>query len=102
MARRKRQNPLLIVAQSYLNQHMPDMAGARLKVRSLDGPPDAPRYVVTAETCAGCPCPYGIPVAVAANDKCPIYTCPLRHSVRLLMSRRGAVLHTTESDVHWT
>jgi hypothetical protein len=102
MARRKRQHPLLLVARSYLSQHMPDMSDARLKLRVLDGPPEAPRYAVTAETCTACPCPHGIPLAVAAGGQCPITECPLRHSVRLLLNRRGTVIHTTVSDIRWT
>jgi hypothetical protein len=101
MARRKRQNPLLIVARTYLNRHMPDMTDARLSVRMLDGPPDAPRYAVTAETCTARSCPYGVPPEVAANGQCPIADCPLRHSVRLLLNRRGTVMHSTVSDIHW-
>jgi len=102
MARRKRQNPLLVVAHTYLNQHMPNMVDARLDLRMLDGPPDAPRYAVTAEICTACPCPHGIPLATAANGQCPIVECPLRHSVRLLLNRCGTVVHTTVSDIHWT
>jgi hypothetical protein len=102
MARRKRQHPLLVVARTYLNQHMPDLAGARLSVRTLDGPPDAPRYAVTAETCTACPCPHGVALALSASGQCPIVECPLRHSVRLLLNRRGTVVHSTVSDIHWT
>lgn len=102
MARRKRQNPVLIAAQSYLNQHMPTMRGAKLKLRTLDGPPEAPRYVVTAETCTGYICPHGIPLDTVANGQCPIVECPLRQSVRLLLSRRGLVVHNTISDIHWS
>jgi hypothetical protein len=102
MGRRKRKHPLLQVAQTYLSQHMPDMSGARLSLRMLDGPPDAPRYAVTAEICTACPCPRGVPFALAANGQCPIAECPLRHSVRLLLNRRGTVLHTTISDIHWS
>lgn len=101
MARRKRQNPLLIVAQTYLKQHTPDLAGAPLKLRTLDGPPDAPRYVVTAETCNVGECPYGVAPERVACGECPVLACPLRHSVRLLFSRRGEMLHTTDSDIHW-
>jgi len=101
MARRKRQNPLLIVAQGYLNQYLPEMMGAKLRMRMLDGPPEAPRYVVTAETCTGCTCPHGVLPVLALNGQCPITECPLRHSVRLLLNRRGAVVHTTVSDIHW-
>ena len=102
MARRKRQHPLLLVARTYLSQHMPDMIDARLNLRMLDGPPEAPRYAVTAETCTARACPHGIPLAVAAGGQCPIAECPLRQSVRLLLNRRGIVVHTTVSDIHWS
>ena len=102
MARQKRQNPVLIVAQVYLDQYMPDMGDAKLKLRTLDGPPDGPRYVVTAENCTASQCPHGVTPARAANGECPVVECPLRHSVRLLFSRRGAVMHTTVSDIHWS
>ncbi|HNP86605.1 MAG: hypothetical protein JST60_13995 [Chloroflexi bacterium SZAS-1] len=100
MARRRRQHPLLKIAQAYLNQHMPEMAGARLQLRNLDGPPEAPRYSVTAECCLQA-CPHGVAPAIAAVGKCPVADCPLRCSVRLLLSRRGTVLHTTQSTIHW-
>lgn len=102
MARRKRLNPLLIVAQRYLSRHNPNLAGARLKLRTLDGPPAAPRYAVTAELCTAAACPYGVAPERAACGECPVLACPLRHSVRLLFSRRGEILHTTDSDIHWS
>jgi hypothetical protein len=80
---------------------MPDMNAAQLNLRTLDGPPDAPRYAVTAEICTACTCPHGIPLTLAANGQCPIAECRLRHSVRLLLNRRGTVVHTTISDIHW-
>ncbi|HNP70513.1 MAG TPA: hypothetical protein PKK15_05370 [Kouleothrix sp.] len=100
MARRKRQNPFLSMAQVYLNQHMPDMSGARLQLRMLDGPPGSPRYAVTAEVCRHI-CPYGVLPAQAALGKCTVFDCPLRQSVRLLLDRRGAVLHATRNTLHW-
>ena len=101
MARHKRQNPLLITAQAYLNEHAPDLAQAHLKLRMLDGPPDAPRYVVSAEACTADECPYGIAPARAACGDCPVLSCPLRHSVRLLFSRAGTMMRSIDSDIHW-
>lgn len=101
MARRKRQNPLLVVAQSYLVQHMPEMRGARLKIRMLDGPPSSPRYAVTAELCTTGHCPHGVSTATAMAGKCPVTDCPLRDTVRLLMDRRGGVVHTVRCGIHW-
>ena len=101
MARRKRQNPLLVVAQSYLVQHMPELRGARLQIRMLDGPPGSPRYAVTAELCTTQACPYGVSATTANAGKCPIISCPLRNTARLLMDRRGAVVQTIRCDIHW-
>jgi hypothetical protein len=101
MARRKRQNPLLAVAQTYLATHMPDLRGARLQIRMLDGPPESPRYAVTAELCTAGACPYGVTSAVAAAGQCPIIDCPLRNSARLLLDRRGTVVQTIRSGIHW-
>jgi hypothetical protein len=101
MARRKRQNPLLTVARTYLAQHMPDMHGARLRIRALDGPPGSPRYAVTAELCTTGGCPHGISPATASAGNCPVIECPLRNAVRLLIDRHGAVMHTTRSGIHW-
>ncbi|MBK9941468.1 MAG: hypothetical protein IPP13_07595 [Kouleothrix sp.] len=100
MARRKRPNPFLAIAQTYLHQHMPEMVGAQLQLRMLDGPPGSPRYAVTAEQCMNT-CPYGVPVALAAVGKCTMICCPLRRTVRLLLDRRGTVMHATRSDIHW-
>lgn len=100
MARRKRQNIYLAIAQTYLAQHMPDMAGAHLCVRMLDGPPGGPRYSVTAELCVP-RCPRGVAPALAALGQCAVVGCPLRRSVRLLLDRRGTVLHTSRSGLHW-
>lgn len=101
MARRKRQNPLLAMAQAYLSQHMPELHDARLQIRMLDGPPGSPRYAVTAELCTTRRCPYGVALDVAAGD-CPVLDCPLRNSVRLLIDRRGTVVQTIRSGIHWT
>jgi hypothetical protein len=102
MARRKRQHPLLAVARTYLSQHMPDLRGAQLRIRALDGPPGSPRYAVTAELCGAGVCPHGVTPAVAAAGQCPVFDCPLRGSVRLLMDRRGTVIQTIRSGIHWS
>ena len=101
MARKKRQNPLLVVAQSYLTEHMPELRGARLQIRMLDGPPGSPRYSVTAELCTTQACPYGVSSTAAAAGKCPIISCPLRNTARLLMDRRGSVVQTIRCGIHW-
>ena len=102
MARRKRQNPLLAVAKTFLSQHIPELRGARLAIRMLDGPPTSPRYAVTAELCTTHKCPYGVSEATAASGKCPVIDCPLRDSVRLLMDRRGTVVQTIRGGIHWS
>lgn len=101
MGRRKRQHPLLKIAQAYLSKTMPAMASARLQLRNLDGPPGSPRFAVTAELCEHT-CPYGVAPAVATAGQCPVGDCPLRCSVRMLLDRRGTVMHTTQSTLHWS
>ncbi|HEX9372222.1 MAG TPA: hypothetical protein VF897_14500 [Roseiflexaceae bacterium] len=101
MGRRKKQNPLVNVAQTYLSQNMPDMKGAKVKVRMLDGPPGSPRYAASAELCVAGQCPYGVTPAVASSGHCPVLDCELRHAVRLLLDRRGTVLHASRNGIHW-
>jgi hypothetical protein len=101
MARHKRANPILQTVRQYLDIHMPELHNAPLHLRSLDGPPGSPRYAVTAEACTLACCPRGIPAAVAAAGNCSERMCPLRHSVRLLLDRRGAVIQAIRSQVHW-
>lgn len=101
MGRKKRQHPMERVAQTYMNQHAPELRDARLYIRTLDGPPDAPRYVVTAERCTADCCPYGVATSARDSGQCPVVDCPLRQGVRLLMNRRGDVVHVTESTLRW-
>ena len=101
MARKKRINPLLAVARSYVNQHAPDLKAAPLQLRMLDGPPGSPSCAVTAEACLAGDCPSGVQAALAASGQCPVRDCPLRCSLRLLLDRRGAVVQVTRSGVHW-
>jgi hypothetical protein len=101
MARKKRINPLLIVARTYVSQHVPELKSAAVQLRMLDGPPGSPRCAATAEACLADDCPNGVPAAVAASGACQVRDCPLRCTVRLLLDRRGTVLHVTRSGVHW-
>ena len=101
MPRKKRTNPLLIAARSYLSLHAPDLKAASLRVRMLDGPPGAPICAVAGEACQAADCPSGVPAAVAESGQCPVRDCPLRCSVRLLLDRRGVVVQDTRSSVHW-
>jgi hypothetical protein len=101
MARHKRKNPLLAIAQTYLVLHMPELRATRLQIRMLDGPPGGPRYAVTAELCTTARCPYGVAQATADSGECPVHNCPLRDSVRLLMNRRGDVVQSVRSGIHW-
>jgi hypothetical protein len=100
MGRKKRTHPLLIVARTYLNQHMPELKTAPLQLRMLDGPPGSPRYAVTAEDCTAGTCPFGT-LAAAQGGQCTVRDCPLRRSVRLLLDRRGTVVRATRSGIHW-
>lgn len=101
MARPKRVNPMLSVAQKYVSQHAPELKGVPLRVRSLDGPPGSPRYTVTAEECLADTCPYGVSNETAMAGKCPILKCQLRHSLRLLLDRQGKVVEDMRSEIHW-
>ena len=101
MSRRKRQNQMLNTARQYVDLYMPELRGASLRVRSLDGPPGSPRYAVIAEVCPLTQCPHGIAPAISASGQCPVRECPLRRSARLLLDRNGVVMRVTRSAVHW-
>jgi hypothetical protein len=70
-------------------------------VHQLDGPPDAPRFAVTAEKCAAAICTHFIKADNATDVRCDIPVCPLRHTVRLLFDQDGSVVQVTRSDLHW-
>ena len=101
MARKKHTNPLLIVARTYVSQHMPELKAAPLQLRMLDGPPGSPSCAVTAEACLAGDCPNGVSASVADSGQCAVRDCPLRCGVRLLLDRRGEVLQVTRSGIHW-
>jgi len=101
MARRTRANLVVQTARRYVDVYMPELHGASLRLHRLDGPPSSPRYAVTAEACLVARCPRGIPTALAEAGECPIRTCPLRRSVRLLFSRGGDIIQVVRSQVHW-
>jgi len=101
MARKKRSNPLLIVAHTYVSQYVPELKAAPLRLRMLDGPPGSPSYAVTAEVCLAGECPKGVSPLIAESGQCMVHYCPLRCSVRLLLDRGGAVVQATRSGVHW-
>jgi len=101
MARPRRKNPYLAVARRYIDQHLPEFRGTVLQVHQLDGPPDAPRYAVTAELCTADACPHQIPAEDSAAGRCDVAVCPLRHTVRLLFDHDGSVVQVTRSDLHW-
>jgi len=101
MGRRKRTNPFLIAARTYVSQQVPELKAAPLQLRMLDGPLGSPSCAVTAETCLAGDCPNGIPASVAESGGCTVRDCPLRCSVRLLLNRRGGVMQVTRSGIHW-
>jgi hypothetical protein len=101
MARKKRTNPLLIAARTYLSLHVPELGAAPLRLRMLDSPPGSPSYAVTAEACLAGDCPNGIAASVAESGGCTVRDCPLRCGVRLLLDRRGLVMQATRSGIHW-
>ena len=101
MARKKRTNPLLVAARTYVSQHAPELKCAPIQLRLLDGPPGSPSCSATAEACLANDCPNGVSAALAASGQCPVRDCPLRCLLRLLLDRRGAVMHVSRSGVHW-
>jgi hypothetical protein len=101
MARPRRKVPHLALARRYIAQHFPELRDAPLQVHQLDGPPDAPRFAVTAELCTASACPHHITREDAANGRCDVATCSLRHTVRLLFDQDGSVVQMTRSDLHW-
>lgn len=101
MPRRKRQHPLIKVARAYLSEHQPALKEAPLRIHLLDGPPGSPRYAVSIEQCRANGCPYEVPPEDAANGRCPIIDCPVRHSIRLLFDRNGTLVNASESGIHW-
>lgn len=101
MSRPRRQIPHLAAARRYIEEHFPELRDAPLQVHQLDGPPDAPRYAVTAELCTADTCPHNVTVEAAAAGNCDVVVCPLRHTVRLLFDQDGSVVQVTRSDLHW-
>jgi hypothetical protein len=101
MARKKRMNPLLAAARTYVSQHVPELKSAPIQLRMLDGPPGSPSCAAAAETCLASDCPKGISAAAAQSGQCTVRDCPLRCSLRLLLDRRGKVMQATRSGVHW-
>lgn len=91
----------LEAARAYLRQQIPELSDMPLHLHVLDVVPGAPRYAVTAEQCQATSCPHGIELVVAQSGDCPIMTCRLRHSVKLLLNEQGEVIHETRGDVHW-
>jgi hypothetical protein len=102
MPRRKRANPLLLMARRVLAEHAPHLAGAPLRIHTLDGPPGAPRYAVTVEACQPVACSHRVPRAVAEAGGCTIHDCPLRNTVRVLLGSDGEVVQVTRSRLHWS
>lgn len=101
MGRPKRKNPLVPIVRSYVQERYPELAGARLSIRRLDGPPGSPRYAASLEQCDTAHCPYHVSAADSQAGRCPHRDCRLREALRLLLDRNGAVVHVHESHIHW-
>ncbi len=101
MGRPKRKNPLVPIVRSYVQEHYPELANARLSIKRLDGPPGSPRYAASLEQCHIARCPYHVSAADAAEGHCPHQDCQLREALRLLLDRNGAVVHVHQSHIHW-
>ncbi|HMO58836.1 MAG TPA: hypothetical protein PKA05_01935 [Roseiflexaceae bacterium] len=102
MARPKRQQPMLAIVRAYLQEHLPELQDAPLRLRMLDGPPGSPRYTVTIEKCRPGACPHNIPSDIAAAGACPVRSCAQRTSIRLLLDLKGEVVSVIRSDLHWS
>jgi hypothetical protein len=61
MARTKQLRSVVPALVNYLQTQHPDLRDARMSIRLLDGPPQAPRYVASVERCTAARCPFGIP-----------------------------------------
>ena len=72
MARKKRTNPLLIAARSYVSQYVPELKAAPLQLHLLDSPPGSPSYAVTAEACLAGDCPNGVAASVVERGRCTV------------------------------
>lgn len=96
MARPKRNQWLITSVRGYLRTNAPELASAPLHVRMLDGPPGGPRYVATVERCTSMSCERRV-----IDGWCGVDTCPLRHSLRLLLDYKGNVIRETEGGHHW-
>jgi hypothetical protein len=100
MARIKRQ-PMLAIARNAIAKLAPDLRGAQVYIHLLDGPPDSPRYAAMSERCCASSCPHGIAEKTARAGKCPVFDCPLRQSVRMLLNRDGSVQQVLHGSIHW-
>jgi hypothetical protein len=102
MARPRRQNLQLALAQKYLEEQFPEVGEVTIRIRQLDGPPGSPRYAATAEICSACTCPQGVPRAQALAGECAVARCPMRRTIRLLLSRDGELMQVTNNELHWS
>lgn len=105
MARPKKRYPereqALQAARDYLREAAPHLAAVPLRLQALDTAPGGPCYAVTAELCDTIHCPHRIRPAVAAAGNCPILSCAVRQSIRLLLNDQGEVVQATYGNVHW-
>lgn len=105
MARPKKQHPAreraLAAAKTYVRQHLPEMQDAPLQLTALDAPDGAPCFAVSITRCANEICPHHISPRLASAGKCPVLSCPLRKSVRLLLNADNEVVQATQGPVRW-
>ncbi|MBC8076559.1 MAG: hypothetical protein H7Y32_10830 [Chloroflexales bacterium] len=93
---------LLSAVREHISTRIPLLARAPIRLRPLDGPPDAPRYSADAELCCASVCPRGIAADAAAAGLCHVHACPLRSSIRLLLDGQGHVIQEQCGDIHWS
>jgi hypothetical protein len=89
---------MLAVAREHLRTLAPDLADLPLHLQQLDGPPGAPRYVISVASChREGECPHG----VVDDSVCGVPSCALRHSFRLLLTREGKVVQGIDGETQW-
>ncbi len=89
------------IAQTYIQQQVPELRQAPLNIRILDGPPSAARYAVTAEVCRASSCVRKNADQHPTPSSCDVPDCPLRLSVRMLVDQAGDIVQVMQSSIHW-
>jgi len=99
MPRPKRpDNPMLQVARTHLLTLAPELWNARIHLLQLDGPPGSPRFAVSADMCCSIgSCSHHI----TDPNTCPVFACSQRRAIRILLSRKGDLIHVISDHLRW-